>query len=191
MAEKGIQGRICHAIHRCAKIKNKYMKNYDKNIKSSYLMYLDAKKLYGWAMPQTFSVDDFEWKENIHKFNEEFNYVLHIRALKQALNHELILKKVHRIIQFNQEAWLKPYIDMNTKLWAEAKNDFENNFFKLMNNFVFGKAMKNVRKHRDIKSVTTDKRRNQSAAEPNYHTTKYFSKNLMKIQMKKDKSKNE
>ena len=60
MAEKGIQGRICHAIHRCAKIKNKYMKNYDKNIKSSYLMYLDAKKLYGWAMPQTFSVDDFE-----------------------------------------------------------------------------------------------------------------------------------
>ena len=191
MVEKGIQGGICHAIHRYAKIKNKYMKNYDKNIKSSYLMYLDAKKLYGWAMPQTFPVDDFEWEENIHKFNEEFNYVFHIRALKQALNYELILKKVHRVIQFNQEAWLKPYIDMNTKLWTEAKNDFENDFFKLMNNFVFGKAMKNVRKHRDIKSVTTDKRRNQSAAEPNYHTTKHFSKNLMEIQMKKDKSKNE
>ena len=79
---------------------------------------------------------------------------------------------------------------MNTKLRAEAKNDFENNFFKLMNNSVFWKAMENVRKHRDIKLVTTDKSRNQLPAEPNYHTTKYFSKNLMAIQMKKDKSKN-
>ena len=60
---------------------------------------------------------------------------MHIRALKQVLNHGLILKKVDRVIQFNQEAWLKPYIDMNTKLRTEAKNDFEKDFFKLMNNF--------------------------------------------------------
>ena len=52
------------------------------------------------------------------------NYFVHIRPLKQALNYELILKKVHSVIQFNQEAWLKPYIDMNTKLRKEAKNDF-------------------------------------------------------------------
>ena len=64
------------------------------------------------------------------------NYVVHINALKQVLNHELILKKVHRIIQFNQEAWLKPYIDMNTKLRANVKNDFEKDFFKLINNAV-------------------------------------------------------
>ena len=97
-----------------------------------------------------------------------------IRTLKQALNHGLILKKVHRVIQFNQKAWLKPYIDMNTKLRTEAKNDFEKDFFKLMNNAVFGKTVENVRKHRDIKLATTDKRRYQSASEPNYHAQNTF-----------------
>ena len=76
------------------------------------------------------------------------NYVVNIRVLTQALNHGLILKKVYRIIQFNQKSWLKSYIDMNTKLSTEVKNDFENDFFKLMNNAVFGKTMGNVRKHR-------------------------------------------
>ena len=80
---------------------------------------------------------------------------------------------------------------MSSKLTTEAKNDFEKDFFKLMNNAVFGKTMENVRKHRDIKLVTTDKRRNQLASEPNYHTTKYFSENLMAIEMKKKKSKKE
>ena len=78
---------------------------------------------------------------------------------------------------------------MNTKLKTEAKNDFEKDFLKLMNDAVFGKTMENVRKHRDIKLVTTDKRRNQLASEPNYHTTKYFSENLMAIEMKKTKVK--
>ena len=74
---------------------------------------------------------------------------------------------------------------MNTKLRKEAKNDFEKDFFKLMNNAVFRKTMENVRKHRDIKLVTTDKRRTQLALEPNYHTTKYFLENLMATEMKK------
>ena len=117
--------------------------------------------------------------------------VVHIRALKQALNHGLILKKVQWVIQFNQEAWLKEYIDMNTKLRTEAKIDFEKDFFKLMNNSVFGKAMEDVRKHRDIKLVTTDKKINQLISEPNYHATKYFSEDLLAIEMKKKKSKNE
>ena len=74
------------------------------------------------------------------------NYVVHMRALKQTLNHGLILKKVPRAIQFNQKAWLKPYIEMNTNLIKEAKTEFEKDFFKLMNNAVFGKAIENVRK---------------------------------------------
>ena len=83
----------------------------------------------------------------------------------------------------------KPYIDMNTKLRKKAKNDFEKDFFKLMNNALFGKTMENVRKHRDIKLVTTDKRRNQLVPEPSYHTTKWFSEKLLAIEMKKTKVK--
>ena len=102
------------------------------------------------------------------------NYVIHIRALKQAINHGLKLTNVHRIIQFDQEAWLKPYIDMNTDLRKDAKNDFEKDFFKLMNNLVYGKTMENVRNHRDIKIVITDKRRSILASQPDYHSTKYI-----------------
>ena len=116
-------------------------------------------------------------------------YVAHIRALKKALNHELILKKVHRVTQFNQEAWLKPYIDMNTGLRKEAKNEFEKDFFELMNNSVFEKTMENVRKHRDIKLVTTDEKRNKLVSEPNDHTTKRFSKKFLAIKKKKTKVK--
>ena len=84
--------------------------------------------------------------------------VMHTRALNQTLNHGLVLRKVRRVIKFNQEAWLKPYTDMNTKLRREAKNDFEKEFFKLMNNSVFGKTMENARKHRDIELVTTEEK---------------------------------
>ena len=117
---------------------------------------------------------------------------MHIRVLNQALNYGLVLRKVHRVIQFNQEDWLKPYIDINTKLRKEAKNEFEKGFFKLMNNSFFRKTMENVRNHRDIKLVTTDKKkRNKLVSEPNYHTTKLFSENLLATEMKKCKSKNE
>ena len=85
--------------------------------------------------------------------------VVHIKSLKQALNHGLKLKRVHRIIEFNQKAWLKPYIDMNTDLRKLAKDDFVKDLFKLMNNAVFGKTMENIRKHRNIKLVTADKKK--------------------------------
>ena len=115
---------------------------------------------------------------------------MHIKSLKQALNHGLKLKKVHRIIEFNQEAWLKPYIDMNTELRKLAKDDFEKDLFKLMNNAVFGKPMENVRKHIDIKLLTTDKKGSKLVSEPNYHPISYISEYLSIIEMKR-KSKNE
>ena len=91
------------------------------------------------------------------------------------------------MIRFNQNAWLKPYIDMNTDLRKKVKNDFEKKFFELMNNAVFGKSMENARKHLDIKLVTTERRRNYLVSETNYHTTKLFIENLLAIKMKKYK----
>ena len=213
MVEKDIRGGICHSIYRYTKANNKYMKEYDKNKKSSYIQYLDVNKLYGWGMSQKLPVNEFEWIEYTSKFNEDFiknfkeesderyflevdvqdpgklhelhndlpfslegmkiekvkkfvtnshdetEYVIHIRNLKQALNHGLVLKKVHRVIKFNQKAWLKSYIDINTKLRQKAKNNSEKECFKLMNNVTFGKIMENVRKHRNIKLVTTESKK--------------------------------
>ena len=180
MVEEGIRGGMYQSVHRYAKANNKYMKNYDKNIESSYLTYLDANNLYGWAMSQKLPVNGFKWENDLSRFNEDFiknynensdvgyflevdieypktlwgshkelpflperkklekveklvcsienkaKYVIHISALKQALNYGLKLKKVHRVIKFKQKAWLKLYIDMNMELGKEAKSEFEN-----------------------------------------------------------------
>ena len=96
---------------------------------------------------------------------------------------------VRRVIQFKQKAWLKPHIVMNTELRTEAKNKFEIDFFKLMNDSVFGKTMGNVRNHRDIKLVTSDKRRKRLVSEPNYHSHKKISKHLMAMEMKQTRVK--
>ena len=109
---------------------------------------------------------------NLHDKTE---FVIHIRNLKQALNHGSILKKVHRVIKFNQKAWLKPYIDMSSKLKQKAKNNLERDFCKLMNNAVFGKIVENVRKQRNIKLVTTEKRRHYVVSERSFHTTNFFT----------------
>ena len=116
-------------------------------------------------------------------------YVVHIRSLKHKLKYGLILKKVYGVIQFNQEAQVKPYIEVNIKSIREAKNDFEKDFFKLKNNSLLGNTMENVRKHEYIKLVTTDKIRNQLVSKPNCHTTKWFSEDLLGIEMKKIKVK--
>ena len=90
---------------------------------------------------------------------DEREYVKHIKNLKQTLNHKTALKKVLRVMKFNQGALLKPYIDMDTELRKRAKNDFEKDLLRLMNNVVFGKTMENVRKHRYIILVASEKRR--------------------------------
>ena len=111
------------------------------------------------------------------------------KSFKASIKSWVKTKKVHRLIQFIQKDWLKSYIDMNTELRKKAQNEFEKNFFKLMNNSVFGKTMENVRNHRDIKLVTSDKRRKRLVSEPNYHSHKKFSEHLMAIEIKKTKVK--
>ena len=127
-------------------------------------------------------------KKLVCNLYDKKKYVVHIKSLKQALSHGLKLKKIHRVIEFNQKAWLKPYIDMNTELRKLAKNGFEKDLFKLMNNSVFGKTMENIRKHRNIKLVTTNKKRSKLVSEPNLELN-LISENLSIIEMKKTKIK--
>ena len=122
--------------------------------------------------------------------NDKENYSILIVALKQALNHGLVFKKVHSVISRRQEAWLKPYIDLNTELRKNAKNVFEKDFYKLKINSIYGKTVQNDRKHRDIKLVTAQYKRKKLASEPDYHSTKCISKHLLVMEMKKT-SKNE
>ena len=84
--------------------------------------------------------------------------MLHNQALKQTWKHELILEKVHRVIKFEQSAWLKTFIDLNARWRTQARNEFENDFFKLMKNTVFDKTMENIRSHKDIRLVTIDEK---------------------------------
>ena len=175
------------------KFNEEFIKNYDEDSDKGYIVEVDvkySKNLHDLHedlpfLPERMKIG--KCKKLVCNMYDKKNYVVHIRSLKQVLNHGLILKKVHRVIQFNQEGWLKPYIDMNTEFRKQAKNDFEKDFFKSMNNAVFRKTMENVRKHRDIKLVTTDKRRNQLVSDPNYHTTKWFSEKLLAIEMKETK----
>ena len=118
---------------------------------------------------------------------DKFKYPIHIKALKQAMEHGLILKKVHRAIAFKQSAWLKPYIDFNTRLRTAAKNDFGKNFFKLMNNSVFGKTMENVRRHKNIKLACSERKRKFYASKVNYRNTIRFSDKLLAMDMRRVK----
>ena len=116
------------------------------------------------------------------------NYVIHIRALDQALKHGLILEKIHQWIEFNQSAWMKPHIDFNTQLRTQVKNDFEKDFFKLMNNSVFGKMMENIRKHRNIKLVDNAELYRQTVMKPNFKSGVLFGENLMGCEMGQNQS---
>ena len=112
-------------------------------------------------------------------------YVIHIRALQQSLDHGLVLEKIHRTIEFKQSQWMFEYIAFNTKLRTAAKNDFEKDFYKLMNNAVFGKTMENIRKHRNIKLVNNDKDYLRCIMKPNFKSGVLYGPNLMGCEMAK------
>ena len=240
MFEKGIRGGITQAVHH-AKANNKYMgEKYNPKEESSFLMYLDANNLYGWAMIQLLPTGGFKWvnpsqftpdridsyancnkkgyllevdikyPKELHDLHNDLpfmcekmminkieklipnlydkkKYVIHIGALGQALKHGLILEKVHRVIEFEQSAWLAPYINFNTELRKKAKNEFEKEFFKLMNNAVFGKTMENITKHKDIKLLTNEKAFLRTVMKPNFKSGVLFGENVMGCEMDKIK----
>ena len=124
-------------------------------------------------------------KKLIPNLRHKNNYVVHYKTLMQYLSLGMELKKIHRGIKFIESDFLKPYIDKNTNLRTQAKNNFEKDFFKLMNNSVFGKTMENIRNRVNVKLVDTGEQFKKLAAKPNYESRKIFNENLVSVHMKK------
>ena len=135
------------------------------------------------VMPERMNINGIE--KLIPSLADKCWYVIYIRAFAQALSHGLILRKVHRVIEFNQSTWLEPYIRSNTVRKAGARNDFEKDFFKLMNNAVFCKMMENIRKHKDIKLVTTHEHYVKLMMKPNFKSQIRFGDNFFTLEMGK------
>ena len=104
----------------------------------------------------------------VPNLRDKKSYVIYIQALNRVLQHGLRLDGIHRAIEFDQSPWLKTYIDFYTQLRMAATNDFKKDFFKLMNNLVFGKMMENIRKHRNIKLVMIEEKYLRTVMKPNF-----------------------
>ena len=249
--EKGLRGGISCIVHRHGEANNKYMKNYNPELESNYIIYLDANNLYGWAMCRPLPYGGFRWVEpkyysekvegigyiykvdldypeelhdlhndyplapekikidedmlsdyckdiknkfgistgNVHKLinslKDKKECVLHEENLKLYLSLGLQLKQVHRVLQFKEKPWLKEYIDFNTEKRKNATNSFEKDFYKLMNNSVFGKTMENIRKRSNIYLETDPEHFLKQTAKPTFVGCKFFNENLVAVNMKK------
>ncbi len=258
--EKGIRGGISVISHRYAKANNKYLDDYDSKKEDSYITYLDANNLYGWAMSQSLPTDNIEWVPNdelptneqiinsqendkcgyilevdleypkeLHDYHNDFpiapenikikrsmlsnfnksimdkfnlsvgsigkltpnlnnkeRYIVHIRNLKLYISLGLKLTKVHRAIKFNQSKWLEPYINLNTNKRAKAKDNFEKDFYKLMNNSVFGKTMENIRNRNEGELVKDVVRMQRLINSPRFQGNPiFYDKDYCFIEMKK------
>ena len=136
-----------------------------------------------------FCPEKVECKNKVEKLipnlRDKIKYVIHYKNLIQCLKAGMKLTKIHRGIKFVESEWMKPYIDKNTNLRAKAKNNFEKDFYKLMNNSVFGKTMENIRNRVDVKLVNTEEKLRKLASKPNFKSRKIFSENLISVHMKK------
>ena len=243
MFEQSIRGGITHISKRYAVANNKYMKDYNPDEESSYIQYLDANNLYGWAMSQQLPSHGFSWMKNITKekvmeilekanhsmfnkgkkgyifevdlecpqhlwethndyplapekmivngveklichFKPRKNYVVHYRNLRQYLELGMRITAVHRGISFYQSPWMEPYIRKNTELRKTAANNFEKDFFKLMNNSVFGKTIENIRKRQNIHLIDNRKKAVKLSSRPNFDRCTIFDRNLIAVHMK-------
>ena len=245
MFEKGIRGGISHISKRYAEANNKYMADYNPDEPSTYIQYLDANNLYGWAMSQSLPTHGFKWMTDLTKdtvmdilekanhsminprnkkgyifevdlqyphdlwkshndyplapekmivngveklichFKPRKNYVVHYRNLRQYLEMGMRITAVHRGISFNQSCWMEPYIRKNTELRKTAANSFEKDFFKLMNNSVFGKTIENIRKRQNIILVDNRAKAVKLTSRPNFDRATIFDRNLIAVHMKK------
>ena len=123
--------------------------------------------------------------ELVPNLKDKKGYMVHIKALNKALKHGLKLKKVHWVIEFRQSKWMKAYIMLNTRLRKDAKNEFQKDFLKLINNSVLGKTMENIKNHKDLKLVTNDKKYLKYAMKPNFNECHPFSKLFFAVEMGK------
>ena len=121
----------------------------------------------------------------IPNLHNKTKYVLHHEVLKFHEKPGLEFTKIHRVIKFEETEWMKPYIMLNAKLRAQATNDFKKDFFKLMNNFVFGKTIENIRNRVDVQLVTSEEELRKLILKPNYQGWKKFSNNFIAVHMKK------
>jgi hypothetical protein len=252
--EKGMRGGTSYIGHRHSTANNKYMEEYNEDEESTYLMYLDANNLYGWAMSQPLPCGDFKWVKETDLDNIDLNnyinnegrgmvlevdmeypselhdlhngyplapesmkikpemlskfardiakkfkltvggvhklvtslgskkkYVVHVRNLKLYTDLGMKLAKIHRAVTFKQSCWLKDYIDFNIKMRSTTKNAFEKNFFKLMNNSIYGKTMENLRKRVDITLVSSEDDFLKLVASPCFQSHRIMNENLIAV----------
>ncbi|XP_053596172.1 uncharacterized protein LOC128668043 [Microplitis demolitor] len=173
--EKGIRGGVSQCTNRYAAANNRYMgEDFDPSKAESYLMYYDVNNLYGAAMSMSLPTGSFEWVENVDDVNKFLN--------DNDDDTGYILEVDLEVLQFKQSPWLKSYIDKNTDCRKLAKNEFEKNFYKLMNNAVFGETMENVRKHKDVQLKTEWDGRygvKEMICKPKFHSLTMFDKDMV------------
>jgi hypothetical protein len=238
--ESGIRGGLTQCTTRHAVANNPYLKNYDPEQETSYIMYKDANNLYAAAMCEPLPyggfklVEDFsamgdilslddegpigyifvvdikypKYLHNKHSFlpflpeciappgsqykkllatlKDKEYYAVHYRALKQAIQHGLVVAKIHSVIEFKQSRWMKKYIDLNTSLRQMAKNEFEMAFFKYMNNAVYGKCMEQIRNRMHIKIISCPKQLETYIKKATFLDRTIYEENLATVHLAKE-----